>query len=50
MNAKLLTIIEGKINVSDDGNAENCIKEAKYDMAVDYLLLKSFWLMKPCFK
>ena len=25
------------------GNAENYIKEAKYDMAVGCLLLKSFW-------
>jgi hypothetical protein len=25
------------------GNAENYIKEAKYDMAVGYLLLQSFW-------
>ena len=25
------------------GNAENYIKEAKYDMAVGHLLLKSYW-------
>jgi hypothetical protein len=25
------------------GNAENYIKEAKYDMAMGCLLLKSFW-------
>ncbi len=26
------------------GNAENYIKEAKYDMAVGLLLLQSFWV------
>jgi hypothetical protein len=28
------------------GNVENYIKEAKYDMAVGHLLLKSFWANK----
>ncbi len=32
------------------GNAENCIKEAKYDMAVGYLLLKSFWANEAVFQ
>ena len=50
MNAKLLNIIEGKINVSDDGNAENYVKEAKYDMAVGHLLLKSFWANEAVFQ
>ncbi len=32
------------------GNAENYIKEAKYDMAVGHLLQSHFGRMKPCFK
>ena len=32
------------------GNAENYIKEAKYDMAVDHLLLQSFWANEAIFK
>ncbi|MCC9331650.1 transposase, partial [Enterobacter hormaechei] len=31
------------------GNAENYIKEAKYDMAVGHLLLKSFWANEAVF-
>ena len=32
------------------GNAENYIKEAKYDMSVDHLLLKSFWANEAVFQ
>ena len=32
------------------GNAENYIKEAKYDMSVGYLLLKSFWANEAVFQ
>ena len=32
------------------GNAENYIQEAKYDMAVGHLLLKSFWANEAVFK
>jgi len=32
------------------GNAENCINEAKYDMAVGHLLLKSFWANEAVFQ
>ena len=32
------------------GNAENYIKEAKYDMAVGRLLLKSFWANEAIFQ
>lgn len=32
------------------GNSENYIKEAKYDMAVDQLLLKSFWSNEAIFQ
>jgi hypothetical protein len=32
------------------GNAENYIKEAKYDMAVGHLLLKSFWANEAVFQ
>lgn len=32
------------------GNAEYCIKEAKYDMAVDHLLLKSYWANEAIFQ
>jgi len=32
------------------GNAENYIKEAKYDMAVGHLLLKSFWANEAIFQ
>ena len=32
------------------GNAENYIKEAKYDMAVGHLLLKSFWADEAIFQ
>ena len=31
------------------GNAENYIKEAKYDMAVGHLLLQSFWANEAIF-
>jgi hypothetical protein len=34
------------ISYENRGNAENYIKEAKYDMAVGHLLLKSFWAHK----
>ena len=32
------------------GNAENYIKEAKYEMAVGHLLLKSFWANEAVFQ
>lgn len=32
------------------GNAENYIKEAKYDMSVGHLLLKSFWANEAVFQ
>jgi len=32
------------------GNAENYIKEAKYDMAVGHILLKSFWANEAIFQ
>jgi hypothetical protein len=32
------------------GNAENYIKEAKYDMAVGHLLLQSFWANEAIFQ
>jgi hypothetical protein len=32
------------------GNAENYIKEAKYDMAVGHLLVKSFWANEAVFQ
>jgi hypothetical protein len=32
------------------GNAENYIKEAKYDMTVGYLLLQSFWANEAIFQ
>ena len=32
------------------GNCENYIKEAKYDMAVGHLLLKSFWSNEAIFQ
>ena len=32
------------------GNSENYIKEAKYDMAVGQLLLKSFWPIEAIFR
>ena len=32
------------------GNTENYIKEAKYDIAVDHLLLKSFWANEAIFQ
>ena len=37
------------ISYEKRGNSENYIKEAKYDMAVGHLLLKSFWPMKLFF-
>jgi hypothetical protein len=45
-------LLSEKVVVSYEkrGNAENYIKEAKYDMAVDHLLLKSFWANEACFK
>jgi hypothetical protein len=32
------------------GNCENYIKEGKYDMAVDHLLLQSFWANEAIFQ
>ena len=32
------------------GNAENCIQEARYDIAVGRLLLKSFWANEAIFQ
>jgi hypothetical protein len=32
------------------GNSENYIKEAQYDMAVEHLLLKSFWASEAVFQ
>jgi hypothetical protein len=42
----------GKVGISYEkrGNAENYIKEAKYDMAVGHLLLKSFWANEAVFQ
>ena len=38
------------ISYEKRGNAENYIKEAKYDMAVRHLLLKSFWANEAMFQ
>jgi hypothetical protein len=38
------------ISYEKRGNSENYIKEAKYDMAVGYLLLKSFWANEAVFQ
>ncbi len=38
------------ISYENRGNAENYIKEAKYDMAVGHFLQSHFGRMKPCFK
>ena len=38
------------ISYKKRGNAENYIKEAKYDMAVGHLLLKSFWANEAVFQ
>ncbi len=38
------------ISYEKRGNAENYIKEAKYDMAVGHLLLKSFWANEAVFQ
>ena len=38
------------ISYEKRGDAENYIKEAKYDMAVGYLLLKSFWANEAIFQ
>jgi len=37
-------------NPKKRGNVENYIKEAKYDMAVGHLLLKSFWANEAVFQ
>jgi len=37
------------ISYKKRGNAENYIKEAKYDMAVGHPLLKSFWADETVF-
>ncbi len=38
------------ISYENRGNCENYIKEAKYDMAVGHLLLKSFWANEAIFQ
>jgi hypothetical protein len=38
------------ISYETRGNAENYIKEAKYDMAVGHLLLQSFWANEAIFQ
>ena len=38
------------ISYEKRGNAENYIKEAKYDMAVGHLLLRSFWANEAVFQ
>ena len=38
------------ISYEKRGNAENYIKEAKYDMAVGHLLLQSFWANEAIFQ
>ena len=38
------------ISYEKRGNAENYIKEAKYDMAIGHLLLQSFWANETIFK
>jgi hypothetical protein len=38
------------ISYEKRGNAENYIKEAKYDMAVGHLLLKTFWANEAVFQ
>jgi hypothetical protein len=38
------------ISYEKRGKAENYIKEAKYDMAVGHLLLKSFWAKEAVFQ
>jgi len=38
------------ISYEKRGNAENYIKEAKYDMAVGHLLLKTFWAYEAVFQ
>jgi len=38
------------ISYEKRGNCENYIKEAKYDMAVGHLLLKSFWVNEAVFQ
>ena len=48
-NAALLSE-EVVISYEKRGNAENYIKEAKYDMAVGHLLLKSFWANEAVFQ
>jgi hypothetical protein len=41
-----------KVVISSErrGNAENYINEAKYDMAIGHLLLKSFWANEAVFQ
>ena len=38
------------ISYEKRGNSENYIKEAKYDMSVGHLLLKSFWANEAIFQ
>ena len=40
----------GVLSYEKRGNAENYIKEAKYDMSVGHLLLKSFWANEAVFQ
>ncbi|MGB3701218.1 MAG: IS1380 family transposase, partial [Anaerolineales bacterium] len=40
----------GVISYEKRGNCENYIKEAKYDMSVGHLLLKSFWANEAVFQ
>ncbi len=46
------TLLSEKVVISHEkrGNAENYIKEAKYDMAVVIFYLNHFGQMKRCFK
>ncbi len=51
MEAEILKeAVEFGIYYEKRGNAENYIKEAKYDMAVGHLLLKSFWANEAVFQ
>lgn len=45
-----LTSEEVVIGYEKRGNCENYIKEAKYDMNVGHLLLKSFWANEAVFQ
>ncbi len=47
-----IDLLSEKVVISYEkrGNSENYIKEAKYDMAVGHLLLKSFWANEAVFQ